>query len=188
MQIALDAMAGDHGHEELIAGALLAVEQGGVGVTLVGDEVLLRQSLETLAPSSAVASRLQIVHCTQVIEMGEHPVDAVRKKKDASVMVAFDLVRRGEADAAVSAGNNTVGPNAALVTAPEIGACSRYVKVASPPAIAHTRVCREATGMPSSNARSLFSAAARIAIPALVRPSTHASPNATIGTTATMIR
>ena len=125
MQIALDAMAGDHGHEELIAGALLAVEQGGVGVTLVGDEALLRQSLETLAPSSAVASRLQIVHCTQVIEMGEHPVDAVRKKKDASVMVAFDLVRRGEADAAVSAGNSGATLAAAVRKLGRLGSINR---------------------------------------------------------------
>lgn len=125
MQIALDAMAGDHGHEELIAGALLAVEQGGVGVTLVGDETLLRQSLETLAPSSAVASRLQIVHCTQVIEMSEHPVDAVRKKKDASVMVAFDLVRRGEADAAVSAGNSGATLAAAVRKLGRLGSVNR---------------------------------------------------------------
>jgi glycerol-3-phosphate acyltransferase PlsX len=49
---------------------------------------------------------IKIVHSSQVIDMNEHPVDAIRKKKDASIMVAFDLVRRGEADAAVSAGNS----------------------------------------------------------------------------------
>jgi glycerol-3-phosphate acyltransferase PlsX len=118
-------MAGDHGHEELIAGALLAVEQGGVGVTLVGDETLLRRSLENHAPSKTVTSLVNIVHCTQVIEMNEQAVDAVRKKKDASVMVAFDLVRRGEADAAVSAGNSGATMAAAVRKLGRLGSVNR---------------------------------------------------------------
>lgn len=106
MQIALDAMGGDNGSEELIAGALLAVRQTGVGVSLVGDEFLLTKHLDTLSPDSKTAKLIKIVHSSQVIDMNEHPVDAIRKKKDASIMVAFDLVRNGEADAAVSAGNS----------------------------------------------------------------------------------
>ena len=106
MQIALDAMAGDHGPEELIAGALLATEQTDVRVSLVGDEALLNKHLDKLAASSDSAKTITIVHASQVIEMDEHPVDAIRKKKNASVMVAFDLVRQGEADAVVSAGNS----------------------------------------------------------------------------------
>lgn len=106
MHIALDAMAGDHGPEDLIAGALLAVEQANFRVSLVGDESLLTKYLDKLAPSTKVANFIDIVHSSQVIEMDEHPVNAIRNKKDASVMVAFDLVRRGEANAAVSAGNS----------------------------------------------------------------------------------
>lgn len=106
MQIALDAMSGDYGPEELIAGALLAVKQTGLSVSLVGDESLLRKHLDVLTPDAKSEKLIKIVHSTQVIEMNEHPVDAIRKKKDASIMVAFDLVRRGEADAAVSAGNS----------------------------------------------------------------------------------
>lgn len=106
MQIALDAMGGDYGPEELIAGALLAVKQTGLSVSLVGDESLLRKQLDVLTPDAKSEKLIKIVHSTQVIEMNEHPVDAIRKKKDASIMVAFDLVRRGEADAAVSAGNS----------------------------------------------------------------------------------
>jgi len=114
VQIALDAMGGDHGHEELITGALLAVKQAGLSVSLVGDEVLLHKHLDTLAPDGKTAKLIKIVHSSQVIEMNEHPVDAVRKKKDASVMVAFDLVHRGEADAAVSAGNSGATMAAAI--------------------------------------------------------------------------
>jgi glycerol-3-phosphate acyltransferase PlsX len=99
-------MGGDHGSKELIAGALLAIQKSGLRVSLVGDETILRSHLETLAPDSKTASLLNIVHSSQVVEMNEHPVDAIRKKKDASVMVAFDLVRSGEAHAAVSAGNS----------------------------------------------------------------------------------
>ncbi|BHH83944.1 phosphate acyltransferase PlsX [Desulforhopalus sp. 52FAK] len=114
MHIALDAMGGDHGSEELIAGALLAIQEADLTVSLVGDEGILRSHLETLAPDSKTASSIKIVHSSQVVEMNEHPVDAIRKKKDASVMVAFDLVRSGEADAAVSAGNSGATMAAAI--------------------------------------------------------------------------
>ena len=50
--------------------------------------------------------RIQVLHTTEVVEMGESPVDAIRKKKNSSVMLAFDLVKKGEAAAAVSAGNS----------------------------------------------------------------------------------
>jgi len=106
VQIALDAMAGDHGPEELIAGALLATKQADLHVSLVGDEKLLRKHLEKIAPDAEATNVIKIVHSSQVVEMSEHPVDAIRKKKDSSVMVAFDLVRQGEADAVVSAGNS----------------------------------------------------------------------------------
>jgi len=106
VQIALDAMGGDNGSEELIAGALLAVKQTGFSVSLVGDEGVLNNTLDTLAPDSKTARLIKIVHSSQVVDMNEHPVDAIRKKKDASVMVAFELARCGEADAVVSAGNS----------------------------------------------------------------------------------
>lgn len=106
MQIALDAMGGDYGSEELIAGALLAVRQIGLNVCLVGDESLLNKHLDVLATDAKTRKMIRVVHSSQVIDMNEHPVDAIRKKKDASVMVAFDLVRQGEAAAAVSAGNS----------------------------------------------------------------------------------
>lgn len=125
MQIALDAMGGDNGSEELIAGALLAVRQTGVCVSLVGDEVLLAKHLDMLAPDSKTAKQVKIVHSSQVIDMNEHPVDAIRKKKDASIMVAFDLVRNGEADAAVSAGNSGATLAAATRKLGRLGGISR---------------------------------------------------------------
>jgi phosphate acyltransferase len=114
VRIALDAMGGDHGPEELIAGALLAVEQVDLQISLVGDESLLQSYLKRIVSDSRKAARLRIVHASQVIGMDEHPVDAIRKKKDSSIVRAFDLVLRGEVEAVVSAGNSGATMAAAL--------------------------------------------------------------------------
>jgi len=106
VRIALDAMGGDHGPEELIAGAILALEETDLELTLVGDESAIGACLETLNPAGSVSKRMQVLHTTEVVEMGESPVDAIRKKKNSSVMLAFDLAKKGEAAAAVSAGNS----------------------------------------------------------------------------------
>jgi glycerol-3-phosphate acyltransferase PlsX len=106
VQIALDAMGGDHGPQELIAGALLAADETDLDICLVGDESLLNKHLETISVKQETASRLKIIHAPSVIGMDENPVDAIRKKKDSSIMVAFDLVKAGEASAVVSAGNS----------------------------------------------------------------------------------
>ncbi len=108
VRIALDAMGGDSGSEIMIQGALAAVaENKSLEVILVGDESSLRDKLQKCTGSSnETARRLHIVHASECIEMDESPVDGVRKKKDASVMVAFDLVKSGSADAVVSAGNS----------------------------------------------------------------------------------
>lgn len=114
MHIALDAMGGDHGPEGLIAGALLAAESADLHVSLVGDQALLQSHLDSISPDPHVASRLHIVQASEVVGMDESPVVAVRKKKDSSIMVAFDLVRRGEAEAVVSAGNSGATMAAAI--------------------------------------------------------------------------
>ncbi len=106
MHIALDAMGGDHGPQELIAGALLAVEQRELDVFLVGDEAILTDQVTRLASGKDTASRLHIVHAPTTVGMDENPVDAIRKKRDSSIMVACGLVKSGEAAAVVSAGNS----------------------------------------------------------------------------------
>ena len=82
MLIALDAMGGDHGPQELIAGALLAVEQDDLTIALVGDETVLSKHLEGVSGNKGKIQRLQIVHAPTVIGMDENPVDAIRKKRD----------------------------------------------------------------------------------------------------------
>ena len=69
---------------------------------LVGDEAELRDLVTRIIGED---SRLKIVHASEVVEMGDAPAEAVRKKKDSSMRVAIDLVKAGEAHACVSAGN-----------------------------------------------------------------------------------
>lgn len=106
MQIALDAMGGDLGPQELIDGALLAVEQSDLRITLVGNEPVLLELLNSSTSKASLLERFDIAHAQTVVQMDENPVDAIRKKKDSSIMVAFDLVKSGKASAAVSAGNS----------------------------------------------------------------------------------
>ncbi len=106
MRIALDAMGGDHGSRELVAGAVLAVQKSDVSVSLVGDKSLLERHLSAFRLADEYVGRISIVHASQKIEMHEHPVDAVRKKRDSSIMVSFDLHKSGEVEAVVSAGNS----------------------------------------------------------------------------------
>lgn len=104
LTIAVDAMGGDHGPSVTVP-AVLAVlrEQPDVSVILVGLEDQLRPVLSRL--NAAETQRLRVHTVTQVVDMGEKPQDALRKKKDSSMRVAIDLVKEGAANACVSAGN-----------------------------------------------------------------------------------
>ncbi len=114
MHIALDAMGGDYGPEELITGALLAVKQVGVRITLVGDGDLLQSHIDNCDEEAEVLSSLEIVHASEVVGMDEYPVDAIRRKKDSSIMVAFELARNQKVNGVVSAGNSGATLAAAL--------------------------------------------------------------------------
>ena len=99
-------MGGDHGPDEKITGAIQALEETDLQLTLVGNEGEIRSCLARSSASEDILSRMEILHTSEIVEMGESPVDAIRKKKNSSVMLAFDLVKQGGADAAVSAGNS----------------------------------------------------------------------------------
>lgn len=96
-------MGGDAAPAPEVAGAVAAVRSRGSRVILLGDEQRLRQELQKLGASE---SQVPIRHCGEVITMHDHPGQAVRKKRDASMRVAFEMVKRGEAQAVVSAGNS----------------------------------------------------------------------------------
>ena len=103
-RVALDAMGGDNAPVEMVKGAVDAVnKEQNVTVLLVGIEEIVR---EELGKYSYDKERIQVVGATEVIETAEPPVNAIRKKKDSSIVVGMKLVKKGEADAFVSAGSS----------------------------------------------------------------------------------
>lgn len=109
-------MGGDRGSEMAIQGALAAVrERNDLHVILVGPQNLLEQQLaDNSSGFHEVIDRITVHHASEVITMDDSPVEAVRKKKEATIMVGFDLVKNGEADAVVSAGNSGATMAAAI--------------------------------------------------------------------------
>jgi glycerol-3-phosphate acyltransferase PlsX len=110
VRVAVDAMGGDHGPAEVVPGALShALAHPEDRILLVGDESIVG----TIA--GPLPANVTIVHASQVIGMDEHPALAMREKKDATILVAMDLVKRGEADAVVTAGHTGAGMAAAIL-------------------------------------------------------------------------
>jgi glycerol-3-phosphate acyltransferase PlsX len=110
VRLAVDAMGGDHGPSEVVPGALdFARSHSHDSLILVGDEAIVR------GLAGDLPANVRIVHASQVIDMDEHPALAIREKKDATILVATDLVRRGEADAVVTAGHTGAGMAAAVL-------------------------------------------------------------------------
>ncbi len=106
MRIALDAMGGDYAPATTIEGAVEAVnESDSLSVILVGDKTELTSELRK---KNYPTPQISIKHASQTVDMDESPLMALRRKKDSSVRVAVDLVKSGDADAMVSAGNSGV--------------------------------------------------------------------------------
>lgn len=109
--IAIDAMGGDHAPNEIVAGALRAREELGVKILLVGDP----QKIESQLPPKTNFGQIEIVPAEDAIAMDEEPLNAVRRKRGASINVAMDLVKNGQADAVISAGHSGAAMAAALL-------------------------------------------------------------------------
>src|SRR6266700_665841 len=121
-RVALDAMGGDNAPGEIVAGAVQAAREFKMGVYLVGREDSIRTEL---AKHDTSGLDLPIVHTDEVIEMHEHPANAVRRKKNASMTLALQLVRDGKALGAVSAGNSGAMMAASLFTLKRITGVER---------------------------------------------------------------
>jgi glycerol-3-phosphate acyltransferase PlsX len=104
MKIALDAMGGDFAPKSIIDGAILALKSfpKDINIVLLGKEDVIKSHLEQAGVTSDLFS---IVHCEEVIEMGEHPTKAISQKPNSSIVVGFGLLKAGKVDAFCSAGN-----------------------------------------------------------------------------------
>ncbi|MFI3300558.1 MAG: phosphate acyltransferase PlsX [Candidatus Gastranaerophilales bacterium] len=122
-RIAIDAMGGDHAPHEIVAGAVWAALDYGIGIELVGKQDAIEQELEMIRTKGFMSdcgrggkrlSRvkidtskldIKITHAEEVIEMGEAPGQAIRKKKNSSIVLAVNAVAKGSSDAVVAAGS-----------------------------------------------------------------------------------
>lgn len=104
VRVVVDAMGGDHAPEEIVKGAVQAVSsRKDIHVILTGKKETIEQELQKYQYPS---DQIEVVHTSMVIETAEPPVTAIRTKKDSSIVVGLGMVRRGEADAFVSAGSS----------------------------------------------------------------------------------
>lgn len=99
MKIAIDAMGGDHAPKEIVLGAIEAVkEMHDLEITLIGDK-------DKISPYLIDSKKINVIHTTEMITGEDEPVRAVRRKKDASLVLMANEVKENRADACISAGN-----------------------------------------------------------------------------------
>ncbi len=118
-------MGGDNAPGEIIRGSVDAALEYNCYVCLVGDENQIEAELKTLELSAEVRARIEIVNASEVIGMDEHPAQAVRQKKDSSLVRACRLVAEGNGSGLVSAGNSGAIMAAALFVQKRIDGVSR---------------------------------------------------------------
>lgn len=129
-RIAIDAMGGDHAPQEIVAGAVWAAQEYGVAIELVGKSDQIEYELDRINSEGIISTAggfkpqkikidtskldIKITEATEVIEMGEAPGQAIRKKKKSSIVLAVDAVATGSSDAIVAAGSTGAAMAASL--------------------------------------------------------------------------
>ena len=108
MKILLDAMGGDNAPDATIKGAVKAIDQIEAEVILIGDENIIRSKVKEFYNKELeeISDRLSIKHTTEQIEMEDIPTHAIKHKKDSSMVVGFRMLKEGEGDVFISAGNS----------------------------------------------------------------------------------
>ncbi len=112
MKIALDAMGGDYAPKEAVNGAILALEERNLEIILLGD---IEKINEELIKHKFKKDKLSVINCKDYIETGEFPLDAIRSKRDSSIVVGTKLIKNNQADGFVSAGNSGAVMAAAIL-------------------------------------------------------------------------
>ena len=111
IKISVDAMGGDYAPQTTVEGAILAAKEFNIPSVLVGNEP---QILEELSKHGYADLPIETKHAPEVFAMDEPPLNIIRKKKDCSLRIAFDLVKSGESQAVISAGNSGAALTASL--------------------------------------------------------------------------
>ena len=108
MKILLDAMGGDNAPDATIKGAVNAINQIKAEIILIGKEEVIKSKLQEFYGKSAeeISPRLKIYNTTETIEMEDTPTVAIKHKKDSSMVVGFRMLKDGEGDVFISAGNS----------------------------------------------------------------------------------
>ena len=108
MRILLDAMGGDNAPDANIRGAITAINQIKAEVILIGKEEIIRKKIKEFYKKEMeeISDRLKIKNATETIEMVDGPTDAIKHKKDSSMVVGFKMLKNGEGDVFISAGNS----------------------------------------------------------------------------------
>ena len=108
MNILLDAMGGDNAPDANIKGAVNTIKQIKAEVTLIGKEEVIRNKVKELYGKDLeeISPRLKIKNATETIEMEDQPTVAIKHKKDSSMVVGFKMLKEGEGDVFISAGNS----------------------------------------------------------------------------------
>ena len=149
--VALDAMGGDNAPGEIVKGAVQAVaDRPDIHVCLVGQEEVVRRELERNGYSG---DQIEIVNATEVIETAEPPVNAIRRKKDSSIVVGMKMVKEGKADAFVSAGSS----ERSLWRTGDRGKTQRCGTSAPCPAVPHGKGSKSSGGLRSQCGRQTLS-------------------------------
>lgn len=159
LPIAVDAMGGDLGPAEIVAAASLALHEisGLKGICLVGDEAVLGPMVS--AAGLDKNSRLTIHHASEVIGMDEKPIQSLRRKRDASMLRAIELVRDGKAGAAVSTGNTGALMAAGTLRLRPMTGVDRPALASVIPSQKHRFVLLDVGAYPESKAENLVHSA-----------------------------
>ena len=108
MVILLDAMGGDNAPDATIKGAVKAIDQIKAKLMLIGNEDIIKSKIKEFYNKdiSEISYRLEIRNATETIEMEDVPTQAIKRKKDSSMVVGFNMLKTGEGDVFISAGNS----------------------------------------------------------------------------------
>lgn len=138
MKIAVDAMGGDNAPQAVVAGAIEAAMEYGIGIILVGIEKIIRQELDKHPQAKTLP--LEIRNAVEVVDMLDSAATVFRRKKDSSIRVANELVKNGEASAVISAGHTGAAMSTSLFVLGRIEGVERPAIATFMPTITGTSI------------------------------------------------